>query len=195
MPQALQASSSEEVSKPEEAVSTSAEAVSPPEEIVSTPEPVESTVEVLSPPRRVHHTRTVAQPASADEEPNLARQEPTTAAAVAPSPAPRKIDRVKKLGQDAPPNPNEDELDSSSRLPTDVPIPVLPASTDAVGRIQVSGLDVDLLNVRQVQADRLVVSSLDTNTLQVRPHSHLIYGAILKRYLMRYLGVATDVHF
>ncbi|KAI9559457.1 hypothetical protein GHT06_013447 [Daphnia sinensis] len=64
----------------------------------------------------------------------------------------------------------EDETDSFSQVPpyfhrSLAPLP--PLHIDFPTRLQLADLDVERLNVREVMADRLVVSSVDTNSLQV----------------------------
>lgn len=62
-------------------------------------------------------------------------------------------------------NDSEDEYDSYSRIPANFPLPIQPLRFPT--RLHLVELDVERLNVGQVQADRLAVSSLDANTLQV----------------------------
>lgn len=67
-------------------------------------------------------------------------------------------------------NGEDEEADSFSQIPAHfhrsiAPLP--PIHIDFPTRLQLSDLDVERLNVREVMAERLIVSSVDTNSLQV----------------------------
>ena len=149
-----------------------------PAEVVSAPvEPVCPPAEVASPPVEV------VRPPSPIAPPTVPAEEfvpPPVSPPVAPPRQEAKHTKTKANLKEE----DDDELDSYSRIPPNFPLPPV--------RLQLSALDVDRLNVREVQADRLVVSSFDTNTLQV---SDWVNCVILSRYHFYYLGIATDVHF
>ena len=84
---------------------------------------------------------------------------PVKTSASKPSVSPRN--RVKE---------EDDETDSYSQIPAHflrsiAPLP--PIQVDLPTRLHLSDLDVERLNVREVMAERLIVSSVDTNSLQV----------------------------
>lgn len=65
---------------------------------------------------------------------------------------------------------DDDECDSYSRIPASfarLADPIPPLRVELPTRLQLSELEVERLNVREVTADRLIVSSVDTNSLQV----------------------------
>lgn len=64
----------------------------------------------------------------------------------------------------------EDEMNSFSQVPPHFQrslAPLPPIHLDFPTRLQLSDLDVERLNVREVMAERLIISSVDTNSLQV----------------------------
>ena len=67
-------------------------------------------------------------------------------------------------------NGEDDETDSFSQIPPHFHRSIAalpPINIDFPTRLQLSDLDVERLNVREVMAERLIVSSVDTNSLQV----------------------------
>lgn len=83
---------------------------------------------------------------------------------------PQNIDSMNNTSRKTSVHEREDEMDSFSQVPpyfhrSLAPLP--PIHIDFPTRLQLADLDVERLNVREVMADRLVVSSVDTNSLQV----------------------------
>ena len=62
---------------------------------------------------------------------------------------------------------DDDESDSYSRMPPNFPLPLGSIRLDLPTRLHLTELEVDRLNVREVYVDHLVVSAIDTATLQV----------------------------
>ena len=62
---------------------------------------------------------------------------------------------------------DDDSMQDSSKIPVNFQHPIPQIRLDFPSRLQLSELDVERLNVREVVADRLTVSQVDTTTLEV----------------------------
>jgi len=144
---------------PPEVACPPAEVTSAPVEVVCQPEVLPAPVEPVCPPAEVAPLPVeVVRPPSPIAPPTVPPEEVVTPPVSPPVPPPRQEAKHTKTKANLK-EEDDDELDSYSRIPPNFPLPPV--------RLQLSALDVDRLNVREVQADRLVVSSFDTNTLQV----------------------------
>lgn len=95
--------------------------------------------------------------------------EPLSEPAVVVSKSDNQKDHGRKVEESKSATEEEDSFSqipaSFHRLSSIAPLP--PIHLDFPTRLQLSDLDVERLNVREVTADRLIVSSVDTNSLQV----------------------------
>ena len=81
----------------------------------------------------------------------------------------RKVEPSKKSQENTKTLRDDEDEDSYSHMPPNFPcVPSLPPiRLDLPTRLQLSQLDVERLHVREVTAERLVISSVDANSLQV----------------------------